>query len=129
MGVATRGKATGKLQVISHNCSLPSPFVTVIQCKPNTFGGYDASKTQYNSGTLRACIMMVETSNQKTPSRISLGSPRDILNTNGAGSGHITRNLRVALLALDLVEPYLTMESVNDVALTTDLVPLQSRDG
>jgi hypothetical protein len=71
--------------------------------------------------------MLVETSDDKSPRVASLGSPREILEPNGAGSGHVSRNVRVSLLALDLVEPYVTIRSFNGENLTRDLVPMTPR--
>lgn len=81
----------------------------VIQCAPRTFGGYSAEKTTYNNSTLRAFNMLVETSYPKTPARNDLGKRNNPLDsTSGEDNGHIVRNLRLALLAMDVVEPYVS---------------------
>jgi hypothetical protein len=100
-----------------------------LQCEPESYGGYPKSKTSYSSGTLRSFIMLVETSNDKSPSPTTMGSPRQILNPTGRGSGHVSRNVRIGLLALDLVQPYVSIRSVNGEELSRDLVPQEARLG
>ena len=46
------------------------------------------------------------------------------MNSDTAGNGHVSRNIRVSLLAADLVEPYLSFVGVNNVALTQSILPL-----
>ena len=43
------------------------------------------------------------------------------------GNGHVSRNIRLALLAADMVEPYVTVVGVNKLALTDDIVPMTER--
>jgi hypothetical protein len=97
----------------------------VVQCTPDTFGGYPAEKTTYDNSTLRVFNMLVECSNSKIPRASTLGSAVDLMNRNGAGNGHISRNLRLSLLAIELVQPWLSIRQVNDLLLTEDIVPLQ----
>lgn len=96
----------------------------VIKCQPKTFGGYDAEKSVYNNSTLRVFNMLVETSNKKNPSERTLGNSLDVFNKDTAGNGHVSRNIRLSLLAVDVVQPYVTITGVNDVTLTDDVVPL-----
>jgi hypothetical protein len=67
--------------------------------------------------------MLVETSNDKTPAEDTLGSSQQILRPSGIGSGHVSRNVRLALLAMDLVEPHVTIRKFDGRALASDLVP------
>jgi hypothetical protein len=99
----------------------------VIECKPTTYGGYPAEKSQYNNSTLRVFNMLVETSNTKEPTTY-LGKRLDIFDTETSGNGHVSRNIRLALLAADLVEPYVSIISVNDLAVSDDILPLTPRD-
>lgn len=92
-------------------------------CQPSTFGGYPVEKTQYNNSTLRAFNMLVETSDIKEPKN-DLGTSLDVLNFGTKGNGHISRNIRLALLAADLVEPYVSIFRVNNLALSDDIVPM-----
>lgn len=96
-------------------------------CQPNTFGGYPGEKTTYNNSTLRVFNMLVETSDNKEPRASNLGSSLDILNKDTPENGHVSRNIRLALLALDLVEPYVSIVGVNSVAVHDDEVPLSQR--
>mmetsp|Transcript_17744 Transcript_17744/g.43779 ORF Transcript_17744/g.43779 Transcript_17744/m.43779 type:complete len:627 (+) Transcript_17744:105-1985(+) len=96
-------------------------------CEPTTFGGYPLEKTVYNNSTLRAFNMLVETSLDKNPP--SLGSSEDLLNQDeySDGNGHVSRNIRLSLLAADLVEPYVSIVQVNDdIILPHDVIPLSS---
>lgn len=97
-------------------------------CHPDTFGGYAASKTNYNNATLRAFNMLVETSKLKTPDKYMLGSDWEVLKKDqGEGMGHISRNIRLALMAVEVVEPYISIVSVENKYLQDDVVPHRKR--
>jgi hypothetical protein len=101
-----------------------------VQCTPSTYGGYPKSKTTYSSGMLRAFNILIETSNDKSPSQSALGGPQNLMSPNArAGNGYVARNIRTSLLAIDLVEPYVSMEQVNSQWLARDLIPKWSRNG
>jgi hypothetical protein len=100
----------------------------VIQCQPKEFGGYPKEKTQYNNSTLRVFNMLVETSDNKTPKKKDLGSSLDVLSRATKGNGHVSRNIRLALLAAELVEPYVSIVAVNKLALSDDVVPMTKRE-
>jgi len=94
----------------------------VIQCQPKTFERYPPEKTVYNDSTLRALNMLVEASNNKTPTRSSLGTSQQLFNNvDYRGNGHIARNIRLSLIAIDLVQPYVTIVGVNEVFLADDI--------
>ena len=96
----------------------------VVKCTPTTFGGYPREKTMYNNSTLRAFNMLVETSDPKTPPRSELGKrTHPLISSNGVENGHIARNLRLALLAVDVVEPYLAIRGVEGIEFEDDVVP------
>ena len=95
----------------------------VIPCEPTTFGGYPKEKTIYDESTLRVFNMLVETSNTKIPST-HLGTSLDVMRGDTTGNGHISRNIRLALLAAELVEPYVSISTVNGMAFRDDIVPL-----
>lgn len=100
----------------------------VMRCQPTTYGGYPAYKTIYPNGTNRFLNLLVETSRQKAPSTY-LGFPFDVLNPSSEYNGHIPRNLRVALMSVELVEPYVRFESIQNIPLNNaDLVPLRDRN-
>jgi hypothetical protein len=70
--------------------------------------------------------MLIETSNDKNP-LTSLGSSLSVLDPVSTGNGHVPRNIRMSLFAIDLVEPYVGLTAVNDTALSEDVIPLQQR--
>lgn len=84
-------------------------------CQPTTFGGYDAVKTVYNNLTHRAFNMLVETSDSKRPEEDALGFFEDLYNSDldyyeldkQFMAGHVTQNVRLALMMIDMVEPYI----------------------
>lgn len=98
----------------------------VMPCEPDTHGGYPASKTSYDSSTLRVFNALVETSNRKSP-RDHLGNDQQIFpitaGTDSRSVGHVPRNVRLSLLAIDLVEPYASIHEVAGVVLPHDLLP------
>jgi hypothetical protein len=98
----------------------------VVTCQPTTYGGYPTEKTTYNDSMLRTFNMLVETSADKIPTS-NLGSSFEVLSSTTSGNGHVSRNVRVALVSADLVEPYLLFVGVNDLALPTDILPLTER--
>lgn len=72
--------------------------------------------------------MLVETSNKKIPPTSMLGNSKDVLSQETNGNGHVSRNIRLSLLSADLVEPYVAIVAVNDLALSDDVVPLVERN-
>jgi hypothetical protein len=99
----------------------------VIQCQPTTFQGYDPAKTTYDNATLRVFNMLVETSDNKTPPKSDLGTTEEIMYNTVTGNGHVARNIRVALLSAELVEPYLQIESIQSRPLSDHIIPLVDR--
>lgn len=91
-------------------------------CQPNTFGGYNTTKTTYDNATLRVFNMLVETSRVKIPS--DLGTSWDLMSNQQKDNGHVARNIRLALLSAELVEPYVSLTAVNELLLSDDIVPL-----
>jgi hypothetical protein len=112
----------------------PDP-AAVRPCEPQTYGGYPREKTVYNRAVLRALNMLVETADAKHPADAalgfhgqsldpevwnvdpaawqqpgdSLGSMAAVLAVQGPGDGHVPRNLRLVLSAIDMLQPYVTM--------------------
>ena len=114
---SVRGGMEDWAYAASWDTSLTAP------CNPQTFGGYPPEKTIYNESTLRIFNILVETSNRKSPSDFSMGSSQNVLDPNSAG--HVSRNLRLSLLSVDLVEPYISVQRVNGLRLSNDVIPLQ----
>ena len=79
-------------------------------CAPTSYGGYSAAKTMYDDVTLRVVNVLVETSNDKSPSDVDFnifGTREGVLrSTLPGGKGHVPRNIRLALLMADVAEPY-----------------------
>lgn len=99
-------------------------------CHPESFGGYPTEKTTYNNATLRMFNMLVETSKKKTPSENHLGTTFDLFNSQRVdGMGHVSRNIRLSLLMIDVVEPYVHFTAVHDHLLQDDIVPFTDRTG
>ena len=93
-------------------------------CKPKTYGGYSETKSVYNDSMLRAFNMLIETSNQKIP-QTHLGTSQDLLDdTSSTHNGHVARNIRLALMAIELVEPYISIWGVDYIPLENDIVPM-----
>jgi hypothetical protein len=91
-----------------------------IPCTPLTYDGYDASRTTYDAYVLRALNMLIETSDDKIP-RSHLGTSQQLLARPTAGAnGHVTRNVRLALAALEMVQPYVYVDTVENVRLSND---------
>jgi hypothetical protein len=65
---------------------------------------------------------LVETSDTKEP-KDRLGSSKQVLQKDPANNGHVSRNIRLALLAADLVEPCVSITAVNDVEVSDDVIP------
>jgi len=79
-----------------------------VKCTPTSFGGYPATQTTYSSATHRCPNFLIETADNKIPPAGSLGTDEDVMTPGGKGGGHVTRNIRLALVGMDSVQPYLT---------------------
>lgn len=80
-----------------------------VQCTPNTFGGYPKFKTVYTSPMTRCITFLVETGLDKKPPVHTLGNSDHMLVQNAPGDGHVPRNVRLLLTALDSLEPYIIL--------------------
>ena len=67
--------------------------------------------------------MLIETSDRKEPKKTELGTSKDVLSRDTSENGHVSRNIRLALLAIELVEPYAAIVGVNQLPLSDDIVP------
>ena len=85
-------------------------------CRPKTYGGYPEEKTVYEDATLRAANILVEASDAKWPSESVLGGREGLFEPKGKGSGHVPRNLRLSLLALDAVQPWVAWAGAGGTA-------------
>ena len=66
----------------------------------------------------RAIVYLVETSDAKHPSDASLGGPYNPLTNKSPNNGHVPRNLRVALTAIDAVQPYVCFSKIETKYVT-----------
>eukprot|EP00592_Proboscia_alata_P009100 CAMPEP_0194366138 /NCGR_PEP_ID=MMETSP0174-20130528/14147_1 /TAXON_ID=216777 /ORGANISM="Proboscia alata, Strain PI-D3" /LENGTH=532 /DNA_ID=CAMNT_0039141147 /DNA_START=228 /DNA_END=1826 /DNA_ORIENTATION=+ len=105
-------------------------------CQPTTYNGYPKQKTIYDDATLRMFNILIETSDAKTPSDATLGTDEGLLDVpqrSSKGLGHIPRNIRLGLLMIDLVEPYVLLHgtgggSASDSDRISDAMPLEGDD-
>ena len=57
--------------------------------------------------------MLIETRDIKNPPRESLGSRKDpLVSSSDKQNGHVARSMQLALLAMDVVEPYVVIKGV-----------------
>ncbi len=96
-------------------------------CTPTTYGGYPRDKTIYGTATHRSFNILVECSNSKVPAAAELGNNEPLRVANletflnaRHDIGHVARNVRLGLLYIDLVQPY--VESKNSPNVTTNRV-------
>lgn len=90
---------------------------SAVTCRPTTHGGYAAAKTKYGKATHRCPNFLIETSDAKRPPTNQLGGDEDILHGGSPSDGHVPRNIRLLLVATDLVAPYAWAEV--DLAAST----------
>lgn len=98
-----------------------------VTCKPKNLHGYPAARTKYNDATHRCVTFLVETAAEKAPSAASLGTDADMLSKGGAGDGHVPRNVRLLISAMDSLEPYVVFEP--DLNATDDGVSVTWKMG
>ncbi len=75
---------------------------------PHSSGRRQLSEVTHGN---RAIVFLVETSDAKKPSTDSLGGTENILHPNSLQNGHIPRNVRLTLSAIDLLQPYTCFQS------------------
>jgi len=80
-------------------------------------------RTSLYPSAFRAFNIFVETSDSKHLRTTVYGNSAGLFKTDGPGQGHIPRNMRLALLMLDVVQPYV---QVMEVKLVT---PKINKDG
>ncbi|ETP30436.1 hypothetical protein F442_20575 [Phytophthora nicotianae P10297] len=107
----------GGMEDWGYAASWENEFTTpkpIKECNPPSFGGYPAEKTRYNNATHRAFNVLIEASDSKQPNATNWGDSltlsdealSDYLPAT-AMVGHVPRNVRLSLLYIDLVQPYL----------------------
>ncbi|ETV92799.1 hypothetical protein, variant 2 [Aphanomyces invadans] len=84
-------------------------------CAPTQYGEYPPEKTSYNNMTHRAFNLLVETSDSKHPVQSALGLRSSIYDVDleavpTAPVGHVVQNVRLGLLVIDMVQPYIVWQ-------------------
>jgi hypothetical protein len=74
-------------------------------CSPNTFTSYAVEKTTYKNYPIRSIMYLVETYYEKSPNQADFGESETVLD-NDNFMGHIPRNIRLSLAAIDMLSPY-----------------------
>lgn len=80
-----------------------------VECTPETLGGYAKEKVKIDQRSQRCVTYLVETAREKKPAEHTLGSSEDILQRGAEGDGHVPRNVRLLLTAMDALEPYIIL--------------------
>lgn len=102
----------------------------VRSCDPESFGGYGVEKTTYNNSTNRAVTMLISANTKTSQSDIGLGSSLNLFERDrDMDELHVARNMRLAFVSADLVQPYVSIFGVDDLALSDDIVPMTERTG
>uniref|UniRef100_K3WZB5 Peptidase M14 domain-containing protein n=1 Tax=Globisporangium ultimum (strain ATCC 200006 / CBS 805.95 / DAOM BR144) TaxID=431595 RepID=K3WZB5_GLOUD len=101
-------------------------------CNPTTYGGYAAAKSSYNSATHRSFNILIETSTAKQPTAASLGTNATLSAAlladylpSSTTLGHVARNLRISLMYIDLVQPYVAWKIAPTTATAGTATSLQ----
>lgn len=75
---------------------------------------YNKLRTTYTDSQLRVVNILVETGLNKDPPSSMMGARAGVLNpADTAKQGHVTRNMRLMLALIDLVQPYTRLTSVS----------------
>lgn len=74
-------------------------------CSPNTFSSYPIEKTIYDNHPIRSIMYLIETYYEKRPNQAEFGESETVLDDDKF-MGHIPRNIRLSLAAIDMISPY-----------------------
>ena len=88
-------------------------------CTPDELGGYPPEKTTYTPAMTRAITYLVETGMTKRPYEVHLGGDAEPMKMGGKEDGHVPRNMRLLNVALDALDPYVTLEERGRVAFSS----------
>ncbi len=92
----------------------------VTPCTPKQNGGYALAKTRYDDAVLRVPMFLVETSDRKRPPEAELGAEGGVYAPDSSADGHVPRNMRLALVALDVAAPHVAVAASGSSASTAD---------
>jgi hypothetical protein len=100
------------------------------QCTPSTYDGYPDEKTQYDDATLKTFNILVEISKTKNPPSSQLGTNVDLFNApfafdNNSNNGYAAKHIRTALMAIDMVEPYVEIIKFQKKTFNSEIRPLK----
>lgn len=87
-----------------------------VVCRPETLGGYPASKTAIERSNKRCITYLVETAHSKRPEPHTLGSSEDIEIRGSKGDGHVPRNVRLLFSVIDAIEPYVELDDLSELS-------------
>jgi len=79
-----------------------------IRCEPRSHGGYETGHSTVTNASARALVFLVEAGPKKPPER-TLGSNAAVLTPGSEGDGHVPRNIRLSLTAIDFLRPYVEL--------------------
>lgn len=89
-------------------------------CTPSSNGGYPLEKTHYDDAALRAITILVETSDDKIPPESTLGGEDGVYAPSSKADGHVPRNMRLALAAIDILQPHVALSHAQNESFETD---------
>lgn len=95
-----------------------------VECHPETLGGYPKEKVKIEPGAQRCVTYLVETAREKKPQEHTLGGHENIMEKGAPEDGHVPRNVRLLVSAVDAVEPYIVVDEKS--GLNEDKVPVVS---
>jgi hypothetical protein len=81
----------------------------ITPCKPETYGGYNESRTKYAQGSVGTLVYLAEMDNYKTPPQNTLGRSAQVFGTDPT-HGHVPRNMRMCLKLIELARPELVTQ-------------------
>jgi len=93
----------------------PSPNPISV-CKPTTYGGYPEERTKYPSEAIRSIVYLVEMDDLKGPPESTLGDSSEV-HSISPRDGHISRNMRMSLTAVEMIEPDILFTAVPPTVL------------
>lgn len=82
-----------------------------VSCTPHTLGGYSKEKTRPETVQKRCVTYLVETARAKKPTEHELGDSDALMHKGAPGDGHVPRNFRLILTAMDSLDPYVVLHS------------------
>jgi len=120
------GPHRGRFEDWSYSGSWIENKTLITECNPSTYGGY--SKNRHSESCLRSVTFLVHTDNDKKPDKKTLGTSYGLMNPKSPFTGVVPRNIRLSLMAIDILQPYAFFTHVNGMVIEDDIVPRAPRD-